>query len=184
MEKKLKKTIILLKVAVVVLFSTVSPIFSADSDWQFDRKLAIGHMINRNCDQAWKILWESAQTGRKEALNTIALGIYTHGMSIPGAMTDKLSMYRYIFIFLTYGLSNQADTEKRLLNELFGEVLFPKKSGHPFGECLRNSTNISSCTDVAISERLVPSFSDFVSEVNNSGGATNQKSICLFNVEN
>ena len=172
------KMLFFASVAVSILMKSV---VASDDEWQADREFAINQMTNGNCEEAWTLLWKWGQTGSKEALNVIAGGIYAHGMTVPGAPTDKLALYRYIFIFLTHGLSERAGSEQKLFNALFGEILFPEKSGHPFGECLKGEGPIEACVDVAVTTELVPSFVEFVSEVNALSSANNQNSICLFN---
>lgn len=175
----------LLRTYPLVLFAIAMLLFpsaanSADDGWQSDKMLATDYLVKRNCAAAWPLLWKWGETGNSEALNLIASGIFTHGMTIPGGKRDKLALNRYLFIFLAFGLSPEAPESQQLFESAFEHLLFPEHTGNPIGECLRSTNQLTSCAELAVNQKFIPSFDEFKAEINSLTIGSEQTSICSF----
>ncbi len=90
----------------------------------------------------------------------IADGIFVHGMTVPG-ISDAISRVRYVNLFSIYGLQSKQSFAYKWVSNM-SEVKYFTDS---FRQCVVKGSDVSKCAQIAIDDKLLPEFKNFVREV-------------------
>ncbi|MCD2174288.1 hypothetical protein [Rhizobium sp. C4] len=154
--------------ACIYLFLGVSN--ARADDWPSDRQKIETLLAGRDCASAWKTLWPWARTGNKDALNMIADGMFVHGMAVPG-ISDAISRLRYVNLFSIYGLQSKRSFAYKWVSNMY-EIKYFTPS---FQTCVKEAKTLSKCAQIAIDDRVLPEFKQFVREVDFLSEGKNSK---------
>lgn len=146
---------------------------SPDAQWLNDKSKLEKLRNDNSCGQQWDILWPWVKKGNKEALLILlSYRIGPHAMNIilPGEGGDLISGMRNTAILTVYSYAENSSVAKEY-SDFYADMisglstLFPFNSpqASEFNKCV--SEGGEGCISIAMKDKLVPTFDDFVSEI-------------------
>lgn len=118
-----------------------------------------------NCEKFWRLILPFAKQGEPEAASLIADAIYAHGFVPPGTNNDVLFRVRSMISGFSHSARAGEPNATEMLTALLESDLLHTSGGRTLSACLENETDKAKCIDNAISNKLFPSFSQWVNEM-------------------
>ena len=161
------------------LFLSQSLLAQDDVSWSTDRKhvegiLKSGNVDENLCQDAWGTLWSWAKRGNLDARAMLSFYLlpppYMSIILMPGRSSDYISRTRDALVVSTHSVGGHLDEQQEddfyysLLTSLYSELPFRNIGGAKVLMCLQEKRS-STCADVAVKAKLVPSFDVYAAEV-------------------
>jgi hypothetical protein len=146
------------------------------NQWSSDSLIITMHIKNKQCGDAWDIIWKHALSGNKKAFQGAAGAIGFQGLRLPGAPTDGLFMLRLATAFSVHGYD-----ESDAVNS-FSKMYFQELASLLFGEiipaCRKQYFEFDSCFNEVRSKNLVPSSEALMREISGFQSTSGTKAFC------
>lgn len=155
---------------------------SDDSAWIEDRQLLQGLLKEHACDRVWTTLWPWAKRGNMEARFLIFMLMVpppdADFLRAPGNSGDYATTMRDALVMAVHSLdfddhsSERAHYREVTVNLLRSIGRDDSPDVGPVLTCMRRSR--TGCSEIAVKEMLVPSFDDYVRQIDAlmNGGMT------------
>ncbi|WP_281649176.1 hypothetical protein [Parendozoicomonas sp. Alg238-R29] len=123
------------------------------------------------CDDFWKMVLPYAKQGNPEAAALIAEAIYSYGFVPPGANDDALFRFRALMSGFSLSAKSGEPRSIEMLLALSEANIFLNNGGGKLSKCLATNENKKQCIDIAIQNKLFPSFAQWLREIDSLGNA-------------
>ncbi|MCC7305011.1 MAG: hypothetical protein IT558_01995 [Alphaproteobacteria bacterium] len=145
---------------------------SQDPEWLAAKKSLENLVQEEKCSEYWNILWPWAKKGNLEARALLLISLAPPpDMNIiyaPGSSGDYISKLRDITIMSVHSHGYKEkwfEDYKNLISDLYVQVGFDEISaGKDFLKCVKDTPS-ANCIDIAVKEKLVPSFEEYASQI-------------------
>ncbi|POF32428.1 hypothetical protein [Roseibium marinum] len=140
--------------------------YSAERATQGDAfQKSVALLRTGDCPAAWRILWPQAKAQNAQAFTLLAESLVALGLNPPGLPEDDLGWKRTYLFLAVNGYSAKSNLAGLELLKLLKSDLLAQPAGEKVALCLENDEKRSRCVDEAVKAKLIPSFEEFVSEV-------------------
>lgn len=140
--------------------------YSAERTTQGDAiQKSVALLRTGDCPAAWRILWPQAKAQNVQAFTLLAESLVVLGLNPPGLPEDDLGWKRTYLFFAVNGYSSESNLTGLELLKLLKSDLLLQPAGENVALCLENDEKRSRCVEEAVKEKIIPSFEEFVSEV-------------------
>lgn len=168
---KSKLMLFLMLISIGLVNSAIAHDFTS---WEKSKTYIEKINSNEFCEERWDVLWHWAKNGNLEARFMILFLLNPPpdmgSMKLPGRSGDVVSNIQDLVIFSVHsheysGDFPMRDEYKKVAYELYKMVGFEDSvRGKDFLECVQDAES-SECADIAVSNKLVPSFNDYVLQI-------------------
>ena len=118
-----------------------------------------------DCDKFWRLILPFAKQGEPEAASLIAGAIYAYEFTPPGTTNDVLFRMRSMITGFSHSARAGEPNAIEMLTALLGSDLLHTSGGKTLSACLAKETDKAKCIDNAISNKLFPSFTQWINEM-------------------
>lgn len=140
-----------------------------DVDWASTAKRL--ESMGGECSGSWQILWSLGKTGNKNALAEIAASIPWAGLVPPGYPIEYESVTRLRLLFSVYSMPNSTQHYPSVFSsavKILGREREDSAEIASVHDCLStvsSEQDADRCISLAVQNDLIPSFEQFVDEV-------------------
>lgn len=148
----------------------ISPLKAQNLEWEKE----VEQMYDLPCEERWDKLWSSAKQGnliaRAGILFLIAPPLDGERIFLPGRTGDSISILRDSIILavhstgVKYSVKQYNLAHAETVHTFYSYVPLKEFNGKDFFSCLKEK-NTQECADIAVKDRLVPSFEDYANEI-------------------
>lgn len=148
-------------VACAVVLTQGAPL-AQPRDEVLDRGVSM--VARGDCAGGWDVLWPKARAGDAQAKASLAQAMRQYRLVPPGSSRDLVSWYRHAVIMSLHGMGTADRLDAQDVGRLVNRTKF--LWDREFDECLSSASSPAACADKQIDRRLVPSWENYIAEIN------------------